>query len=301
MKKRWLIPMGILTYIIGTGTYFSSRIMYMKKKEDDFIRNREIKAKRLIVEEVEALPKTEILVPSSEGYTLKCVFMEPHNTKKWVIICHGVTENKINSIKYANLFIKLGFNAVIYDHRRHGESGGKTSSYGYYEKYDLQTVVAELKKRKGHDILLGIHGESMGAATALLYAGMLEDGADFYVVDCPFSDFEEQIKHQLNKKIPLPSWTVFPIGRAFIRLRDGYWTSEVSPITFVQNIHKPVLFIHTIPDLYIPVEMTKALYEKKEGPKQLYLAKKGGHAQAYNENPEEYEARIKAFLDTFFL
>ena len=48
--------------------------------------------------------------------------------------------------------MKLGFNAVVYDHRRHGESGGKTSSYGHYEKFDLQAVVAALKKRKGHDI-----------------------------------------------------------------------------------------------------------------------------------------------------
>ena len=47
--------------------------------------------------------------------------------------------------------------------------------------------------------------------------------------------------------------------------------------------------------------MTKALYEKKEGPKQLYLAKIGGHAQSYNENPEEYEAQIETFLNTFLL
>ena len=40
--------------------------------------------------------------------------------------------------------------------------------------------------------------------------------------------------------------------------------------------------------------------QKKKGPKQLYLAKIGGHAQSYNENPEEYEAQIKSFLNTFF-
>ena len=91
------------------------------------------------------------------------------------------------------------------------------------------------------------------------------------------------------------------MAEPLLNLRDGYWTSEVSPIDYVQNIQKPVLFIHSEPDLYIPAEMTKALYEKKEGPKQLYLAKIGGHAQSYNENPEEYEAQIKSFLNTYLL
>lgn len=301
MKKWWILITGILSYIIAIGLFFSNQVMYMKKKDEAFVRNREIKAKRVIVEELETLPRTEILIPSPGGYSLKCIFFEPYNTKKWVIICHGVTENKINSIKYANIFMKQGFNAVIYDHRRHGGSGGKTSSYGHYEKYDLQVVVAALKQRKGNDIILGIHGESMGAATTLLYAGMLEDGANFYVVDCPFSNFEEQIKHEIKKKVPLPSWAVFPIGRTFIKLRDHYWTSEVSPIDYIQNIQKPVLFIHSEPDRYIPASMTKALYEKKQGPKMLYLAQTGAHAQSYNENPKEYEAQVERFLNQYNL
>ncbi|MFJ8264886.1 alpha/beta hydrolase [Peribacillus asahii] len=299
MKKWWVIIAGILSYVIGIGMYMSNRIMFMKKKEDAFIQNREIEAKRFSIKEFEALPRTELLVPSPEGYSLKCVLIEPYGTKKWIIICHGVTENKINSFKYADMFMKLGFNAVIYDHRRHGESGGKTSSYGHYEKFDLQAVIAEVKKRKGNNIMLGIHGESMGAVTTLLYAGMLEDAADFYIVDCPFSNFEEQIEHQMSQEVPVPSWAVFPIGRAFIKLRDGYWTSEVSPIDYVNNIQKPILFIHSEPDRFIPASMTQALYEQKRGPKQIYLAKKGAHAQSYNENPEEYRAQIKLFLETY--
>ncbi|PEJ31089.1 hypothetical protein CN689_17505 [Peribacillus butanolivorans] len=302
MKKWWLALAGILTYIIGVGIYFSNRIMYMKKKEDDFIQNREIMAKRLIKEDFDTLPKTEIWVPSPSGYSLKCLFIEPFETNKWIIISHGVTENKFNSIKYMNIFLKRGFNAIIYDHRRHGDSGGKTSSYGHYEKFDLKAVIDELKRRKGSDDLqIGIHGESMGAATLLLYAGMLEDGADFYIADCPFSNFEEQIKHQISAETPLPSWTVFPLGRTFIKLRDGYWTKEVSPINYIKNIKKPVLFIHSEYDTFIPVSMTTELFAAKEGPKQLYIAKKGAHAQSYNENPKEYEEQIDQFLKQLVL
>ena len=301
MKKWCLAIAGILTYMIGIGVYFSNRLMYMKKKEDDFIQNREILAKRLIQEDFDNLPKTEVWVPSPSGYSLKCVFIEPHQTNKWVIIAHGVTENKMNSIKYMNIFLKRGFNAIIYDHRRHGDSGGKTSSYGHYEKFDLKAVIDELKKRKGTDLFLGIHGESMGAVTLLLYAGMLEDGADFYIADCPFSNFEKQIQHQISSEIPIPSWTVFPLGRTFIKLRDGYWTNEVSPINHIHHIKKPVLFIHSEPDTFIPSSMTLELYEAKKGPKQLYLAKKGAHAQSYNDNPQEYEEQIDLFLEQIVL
>ncbi|RFU65617.1 alpha/beta hydrolase [Peribacillus glennii] len=296
--KRWLVIVGsMLGYIIGVGVYFSQRVLFMKKKDIEFVRDREITANRFIVSHYDELPKEEIWVSSPSGYDLKCVFVEPRQTKKWVIICHGVTENKINSIKYMNMFLQRGFNAVIYDHRRHGESGGLTSSYGHFEKLDLKAVIDELKRRKGEDIILGIHGESMGAATLLLYAGTIEDGADFYVADCPFSDFEAQLKHQLKKEVPLPSWMVLPIGTAFIKLRGGYHVKDISPISFVKNIKKPVLFIHSEPDDFIPVSMTKELYRKKEGPKQLYIASVGAHAHSYNDNREEYEEVIDRFLN----
>jgi uncharacterized protein len=299
MKKWWMALAGIATYVIGIGLFFSHQIMFMKKKEEAVIRNREISAKRLNEQEYEKLPKTEITVTSPGGYPITCVWIEPHLTKKWVIICHGVTENKINSIRYSTIFLKRGFNTVIYDHRRHGESGGKTTSYGHYEKFDLKAVVDELKKQKGPDLTIGIHGESMGAATLLLYAGMIEDGADFYIADCPYSNFEEQVKYRIIEDFPFPPWMVLPIGRLFIRMRDGYWINKAAPIDYVQTIKQPVLFIHSEPDLYIPVSMTKELYEAKQGPKQLYIAAKGGHAQSYNENSEEYEAAIDEFLKNY--
>ncbi|MBE3571003.1 MAG: alpha/beta hydrolase, partial [Bacillales bacterium] len=49
-------------------------------------------------------------------------------------------------------------------------------------------------------------------------------------------------------------------------------------------------------DDYILPDMSKELYERKKGPKQLYLAKNGAHARSYLENPEEYENVVRKFL-----
>ena len=115
--------------------------MYLKMKDPDVIMKREILAKRFDEKWYETVRKEELWIHSPNDYLLNTVFLKPLDTRNTVIICHGVTENKMNSIKYARLFERLGFNSVIYDHRRHGESGGKTTSFGYYEKLDLQAIV----------------------------------------------------------------------------------------------------------------------------------------------------------------
>ncbi len=271
----------------------------MKKKDDLFIFNREKEAGRLNPDEFDNMPKREILIPSSFGYHLKAVVVEPHDTNQYMIFCHGVTENKLNSVKYMNLFIQRGFNAVIYDHRRHGESGGKTTSYGYYEKFDLKTIVDWLKLDRGPNLLLGIHGESMGAATMLLYAGMLEDGANFYIADCPFSDFREQLAYRLKAEMRLPPKLFLPVADLFIKMRQKYSLRDVAPITVIEHITKPILFIHSKKDDFILPSMTEALYDKKKGPKKLYMAENGVHAQSLNENKEDYEKVIDEFLESY--
>lgn len=298
MKAFWKTLLAIIGTLIGIGIFFTNKVMYLKKKTEEEILERETK-QHFRLKDFEALQKEEVCLSSQFGYNIHGYFIPVNHSNKFMIFCHGVTVNKINSIKYANLFLNRGFNVFIYDHRRHGQTGGKTTSYGYYEKHDLKTVVDWLKQRYGSNITLGIHGESMGAATLLQYAGMVEDGADFYIADCPFSDFYEQLHYRLKVEFHLPKWPLLPLANAFLKVRDGYTIREVSPIDCVKNIKNPVLFIHSKDDDYILCNMTQSLYEAKEGAKELYIAEKGAHACSYAENREEYEYAVDHFLTTY--
>ncbi|MCD4839592.1 alpha/beta hydrolase [Neobacillus sedimentimangrovi] len=299
MKKAIRVLFILLFGWLAIGLYFTNRLMYMKKKDEDFILNREKEAGRFNPDEFESLPKRVVDIPSPFGYNIKAWLVEPHKTNHYVIISHGVTETKINSVKYAKLFLDRGFNTLLYDHRRHGESGGKTTSFGHYEKFDLKAVVDWLKNEIGPDLLLGIHGESMGAATMLLYAGLLKDGADFYIADCPFSDFKEQIAYVIKRDFKVRPRLLLLIGDALLRLRDKYSIREVSPISVIQNIQHPILFIHSRKDDFILPSMTNDLYEQKKGPKMLYIAEKGRHAQSFNENRADYERVVDEFLKKY--
>ncbi|WP_100331482.1 alpha/beta hydrolase [Bacillus xiapuensis] len=300
--KKWMTALGTAAAMTAAaGYYLSHRVLHMKKKDEQLIYQREIAAKRLDCQAYEQLPKEEVFIQSPFGYRLKAVFVTPHPGRPYMIFCHGVTETKTNSIKYMNLFLRRGFNGIIYDHRRHGESEGATTSYGYFEKYDLQAVVHELIRREGKEVSFGIHGESMGAATLLLYAGTVEDRADFYIADCPFSDFRAQLAYQMKREIKIAPRLLVSLAEWAVWLRERFRLSAVSPLEAVERIRKPVLFIHSEEDEYILPDMTEALFERKTGPKELYLAAKGGHAQAFNVNPEAYEQAIDHFLQRFQL
>lgn len=301
MKKRVIIWTSIFTSVLTAmatffGFFVTNRLMYMKKKENDFILNREITSKRLDEAWFNAVNKTEQWIESKNGYSLKAIFVEPLETNNYVVICHGVTENKINSLRFVRMFERLGFNSVVYDHRRHGDSGGKTTSFGFYEKIDLQSVVEAVRERAGQDAVLGIHGESMGAATTLLYAGSIIDDADFYISDCAFSDFEQQVYHIMTQSTPLRSSLAIRFANLFLKLRDGYTLNLVSPIDVIDKIEKPVLFVHSLQDDFILPKMTEDLYEKKQGPKTLKMFDIGEHAKSFNENSKEYEQVVADFL-----
>lgn len=299
MKKLWAIVPFLFGYILFVGIFFTNKLMFIKKRSDEEIIEQETKDGHFNKKEFDSIKKESISIPSMFGYDIKGFLIAPYKEMKFMIICHGVTMNHLNSVKYMNIFLNRGFNVIIYDHRRHGLTAGKTTSYGHYEKEDLKAVVDWVKKRFGKNCTIGIHGESMGAVTTLLYAGMLEDGADFYIVDCPFSDLERQLHFRLKEEYPsLPSFLVMPIAKLFLKLRDGYHVKDVSPIRVINRIQHPILFIHSEPDDYIPVDMTKELYSKKRGAKQLYIAPKGLHAMSYTENKKEYEEAIDQFLSS---
>ncbi|OBA04359.1 hypothetical protein A9D36_03770 [Bacillus subtilis] len=298
MKKILLAIGALLAAVTAIGMMFSNLIMFIKKKTDEDIMKRETDDGHDVFESFERMEKIPFAVPSAYGYDIKGYYVAPHDTSNTIIICHGVTMNVLNSLKYMHLFLDLGWNVLVYDHRRHGQSGGNTTSYGFYEKDDLSEVVSWVKIKTGHRGLIGIHGESMGAATALLYAGEhCDDGADFYIADCPFARFDEQLAYRLKAEYRLPSWPLLPIADFFLKLRGGYRAREVSPLAVIDNIKKPVLFIHSKDDDYIPVSSTERLYEKKPGPKALYIAENGEHAMSYTKNRDTYRKTVQEFLD----
>lgn len=297
----------LLVWIGGFIWCLSNMLLRPKKLSCDRIYRMEVKKRRFDEELYKSTRKKQFMILSDYGYSLSCELMEPEEAfasryracyqTPIAILCHGFSQGKYRSLIYAEIFLKLGFKVLIYDHRNHGLSGKAFTSMGYYEKYDLKRLVDWCYDNYGPNSKILTHGESMGAATALLHLG-IDKRVVCTIADCAYSDLKELLRHQIKHYYHMPILLI-PLESFITFLRAGFWYGQVSPITIVRKVDTPILFIHGKRDKYVPTEMSKKMYKSKKGGKALFLVAGAAHAQSCVVNKKEYEKRVKIFIDKY--
>lgn len=242
-----------------------------------------------------AMKKEELYIPSYYGYKLHGMLFPVENSKKVMIIAHGIKWSLFGSFKYVEMFQKRGFNVLLCDHRFHGLSGGKYTSYGYFEKDDLKAWIDYFSTKMGEGVFIGLLGESLGAASAL-EASKRDQRVKFCIADCAFSDFPSLLRLRLKLDFKLRLYPIIDLVSFIIKLRHGWSFPEVSPIKGLEKTKTPILFIHGKEDGFIPLQMTLDMFKRKMGNKKLYLVPRAGHAEAFNIDPKGYEKKVIDFI-----
>ncbi|WP_312106208.1 alpha/beta hydrolase [Lachnoclostridium sp.] len=301
-----VIGISIVVLILLLATYqLSNIILKPRVKTPEDIYKREVENGRIVPDLFKSMEKTKIQIPSRYGYTLSAVVLENDVTKriennhKVAVLCHGYTYGKLGAIVYAHILMELGFTAIIYDHRNHGESGKKYTTMGYYEKYDLETVIDWCYVNFGKDIRIVTHGESMGAATVLNYLN-IKDNVALTIADCGYSDLRTLLRHQMKTIFHIPHVIFMPFAIFCLKLRAGFNIKDVSPIDGVKKSKTPILFIHGDKDTYVPYQMSIKMYKECKAPKKLYLAKGAVHANSVVVDYEQYKRVVRDFIKKFY-
>jgi len=286
----------ILLLVAFIGFYFATKIVYPKTYKVDASYQNQVEEGKLVEEEYNALPKQELSIPSPYGYNLYGIYIPVEGSHKTVIIAHGITVTLYCSVKYLNLFRKRGFNVLLYEHRNHGRSGKKNTTYGFYEKHDLKAVVDFAMQKSGPGSVVGTMGESLGASIALQHCA-IDPRISFVVADCPYSDLTDLLKYHVHLDYHLPPFPMLYVADFFCWLLTGMTFSKVSPIRDITPVETPIFWIHGQDDTYIPPRMSVDMYHaKKNGIKKLFLAPLAGHADAFWNNQVEYDHQIGDFL-----
>ena len=216
---------------------------------------------------------------------------------KVAVICHGHTWNRLNSLKYANIFYAKGYNVVIYDHGYFGLSDGAYTTVGDKERYDLNTVLDYTRKIFGEQAIVALHGESMGAATVLLELGVRND-IDFVVADCPFSNTMRYYRELCTHLTHLPGFPIVDIANVMAKRKFGYDFYKVNPIDAVRKSNTPICFIHGNADTFISAHHSEDMYNSRTNKlSELHLFEGAEHAQSHCTDKDKYIKIVFEFID----
>lgn len=297
----------LVTLFILVGIYIFKSTAIRKLRNIDESYNRYVEKKIFDKELYDSLKKEDVTLKSFDGLNLvSTLIMNEKPSNKFIILAHGISICYVGSLKYFDIFYRHGFNVLIINQRRHGKSEGKYSSFGFFEKYDLNMWIEYLKKRFGNNIVLGLHGESMGSGT-VMETLPLNDSIKFAIVDCGYSNVYELIKFQItneykNKFIRTILTPGVTFANWFMILKAKFSIKKIIPLDIVSKTSVPMMFIHGKEDYFVPWYMSIDLYNSKiHGYRELYLVEGATHAESLELNKPLYEEKVIKFIKKVLL
>jgi len=190
-----------------------------------------------------------------------------------VVICHGLPYDPSSVIakgydRLADLLARYGLNSVLFDFSGTGLSKGRFSLSNWVE--DLSNIV----DRFGSVHLLAF---SMGGVPAA-YVAHHENVKSLVLVavPCSFEMLREDLLVQAhaNAKLKGSLRGVGDLEEFLDELRRDM--EEFEPRKWVEDLRKPVLFVHGTKDDVVPFESSEIMFEVASEPK-FFLQVDGGH------------------------
>jgi len=287
----YVVVSGALAILIAEATLHPARRVL---SDDDIARGRDL-ARRTQA----ALSDPMIIV--ADGTNLHGWLLRPELPNgDAVILLHGLSDNRLGMIGYAELLITHGYTVLMPDARAHGESDGSVATYGLFEKTDVHSWYEWLHQNADTRCIFGF-GESMGAAQ-LLQAVQSEPNFCSIAVESPFSNFREIGYDRVGQFFRTGPWlgrTIFrPVidfALLYVRWRYKLDMESVSPENAVAKTITPIFLIHGSEDRNIPFRHSQRIIARNQ---HIVLWEVPGtdHCGAISTHPDEFAARLLAWF-----
>ncbi len=241
---------------------------------------------------------TEESVRTPDGYTLIArEFRQEEPGHLWALVLHGYTGWKEEMYPFAAWYYRQGYNVLVPDLRCQGESEGDFIGMGLTDSADCLLWLGHILEEDPRAEIV-IHGQSMGAATALMMSGRddLPGNVKAVISDSSYTTAYGMFADKIREWFHLPAFPLVDLSCVMLRLRGGYNLKKAAPIDAVSRSTTPTLFIHGDQDEMISPDMTRRLYEAASCKKELRIISGAGHGQAQDAAPLDYFTAIENFL-----
>ena len=239
----------------------------------------------------------DVRLTASDGLNLSAWYIPNDGGRGTVIYCHGHLNHKGQMLDQAVFLHENGFSAVLFDFRRHGDSEGDLTTFGYYEWRDVQSAIRHVVDERGEEGPVILWGISMGAATALLTATE-ESGVDAVIAESSFYAASETLRSDLSRMFGLPTVPFGFLTGTITELRVGIRIDELDIGRAVSGLEDTaVLLVGGTADRRMPLANNERLFARIPGAdKEIYVAEGATHGDIWEMDREAYAEIVLAFL-----
>ena len=285
----------VFLYVLYYMTFQNSPQRHKKQKFQLSIKSEEHRAKiREIRDGLKNAEFREVRVKSRDGKKLCGRYYHNRDNAPVALMFHGYRSRALSDCGGGyKIFCDMDINVLIPDQRAHGESDGRTITFGIKERFDCLDWIEYINNSyNSPDIYLV--GVSMGGATVLMASGeALPENVKAVISDCAYSSPEAIIRKVIGD-MKLSHRFFFPFVRFAGKVYGGFDICSYDAIQAVARSKTPILLIHGEGDDFVPYSMAYDI--KKSGDCRLLSVPRATHGLSYIYDTKKYTEAVKKFI-----
>jgi alpha-beta hydrolase superfamily lysophospholipase len=232
---------------------------------------------------------------AADGVSLVGWSIEPAEARATIALFHGMRGNRERLLDRIGFLCGRGYRCVAIDHRAHGESGGRRTSFGFHESRDVDAVLELITARWPGQPRAAL-GISMGAA-ALCYAAPRARGWNAVILESCYEDIAQAFTSRLQNGYP-PWYQRLSRGVVWVTERRlGIRLDDLAPVKYVADFAPAAVLVLTgTEDPHATPDNARKIFEQCRGHRDILLVPAAGHKDVFEKGGTLYQSRVAEFL-----
>ncbi|MBR3533710.1 MAG: alpha/beta fold hydrolase [Clostridiales bacterium] len=312
MKKNKLIKatgitLGVIAFIALAGSafmggYVADRILHQNDGKDT--KDASLKQLEIWGYDTEAFlasyEGTEVSATASDGNVVPGTFFDGQKDE-CVILVHGAGGDRVSIYPLAEQYILRGYDVIAIDQRGCGDNPDGRLTFGINEQLDVAAMVEYAREQLGDSKVI-VHGQSMGAQTAAVYASNVVPGsaeaADAVICDSPVPGMELILREMFGDGDTDSFTAVYLTGtsKIYMKLINGIDYDDADTIEVVRNDNIPTMIIVSDRDEVCLPDQVEAVYDNIACGERAVMHVNSEHIMGVIDDPEGYMEGVTEFL-----
>ena len=254
--------------------------------------------------------EVEFQSTDNSGLTLRGWWI-PNDSKNTIIYLHGIDSNRAGhkaeqtvppGLEVLKNMHSMGYSIFTFDLRGHGVSDKAKVGLGVKEISDIKGAINYLEKSKNVE-KVALYGISYGAVLAIL-AGDVDENVKGIFIDSPYNMITDLITGEIPRRTPIPGFVAGLLSQGIVWSSiwlEGINLDEIRPYEIIENLKYPVLMVHCIDDIRIPIYHSDQINENAPLDTLYHKFENcDGHGKAYESNKAYYLGFAKTYFNRIF-